>query len=67
MRMPWFVLAAGALFGCSASPALRAQDQQQRAPDFTLLDTEGKPRSLKAELARGPVILAFFPKAFTFG
>jgi hypothetical protein len=67
MRMPSFALLASALFGCAASPALRAQDQQQHAPDFTLLDTEGKPRSLKTELSRGPVILAFFPKAFTFG
>jgi hypothetical protein len=67
MRMLCLAAVASALFGCATSPARRAQDQQQRAPDFTLLDTEGKPVSLKAELAHGPVILAFFPKAFTFG
>ena len=38
-----------------------------RAPEFTLPDTEGKPVSLASLLERGPVILAFFPKAFTPG
>ena len=39
----------------------------QKAPAFTLPDTDGKPVSLEALLDRGPVILAFFPKAFTSG
>lgn len=39
----------------------------QKAPDFTLPDTEGKPTTLSKLLERGPVILAFFPKAFTPG
>jgi peroxiredoxin Q/BCP len=39
----------------------------EKAPAFTLPDTEGKPVSLGALLDRGPVILAFFPKAFTSG
>ncbi len=38
-----------------------------RAPDFTLPDTDGKPVSLAALLERGPVILAFYPKAYTPG
>ena len=38
-----------------------------RAPDFTLPDTEGKPVTLSKLLEKGPVILAFFPKAFTAG
>lgn len=37
------------------------------APDFTLPDQDGNPVSLSAALKRGPVILAFFPKAFTPG
>jgi peroxiredoxin Q/BCP len=37
------------------------------APDFTLPDTEGRPVTLSALLRNGPVILAFFPKAFTPG
>jgi peroxiredoxin Q/BCP len=38
-----------------------------RAPDFTLPDTEGKPVSLSRLLVTGPVIVAFYPKAFTPG
>jgi peroxiredoxin Q/BCP len=39
----------------------------QKAPDFTLPDTDGKPVTLSKLLEQGPVILAFFPKAFTPG
>ncbi len=38
-----------------------------RAPDFTLPDTEGRPVSLSTLLKDGPVILAFYVKAFTSG
>jgi peroxiredoxin Q/BCP len=38
-----------------------------RAPDFTLPDTDGKPVTLSSLLTKGPVILAFYPKAFTPG
>jgi cytochrome oxidase Cu insertion factor (SCO1/SenC/PrrC family) len=31
-----------------------------RAPDFTLPDSNGQPVSLKDLLARGPVVLSFF-------
>ncbi len=37
------------------------------APAFTLPDTDGKPVALSQLLSGGPVILAFFPKAFTSG
>ena len=47
-----------------ASVALKVGD---KAPDFTLPGTDGKPVQLSKLLARGPVILAFFPKAFTPG
>ncbi len=46
------------------SAALKVGD---RAPDFSLPDTDGKPVKLSALLERGPVILAFFVKAFTPG
>ena len=37
-----------------------------RAPDFTLLDTDLKPRSLSEFLGMGkPVVILFFPGAFT--
>lgn len=38
-----------------------------KAPDFTLLDQDGKPVTLSKVLEAGPVILAFYPKAFTPG
>jgi peroxiredoxin Q/BCP len=44
--------------------SLKVGDQ---APDFTLSDQEGQPLTLSKALQDGPVILAFFPKAFTPG
>jgi peroxiredoxin Q/BCP len=44
--------------------SLKVGDQ---APDFTLLDQEGTPVTLSRALQAGPVILAFYPKAFTPG
>lgn len=46
------------------STALKVGD---KAPDFTLPDTEGRPVTLSKLLERGPVILAFYTKAFTPG
>ncbi len=37
------------------------------APPFDVTDTEGKRLELGALLGTGPVILAFFPMAFTPG
>jgi peroxiredoxin Q/BCP len=39
----------------------------QKAPDFTLRDTEGAEVKLSRLLEHGPVVLYFFPKAFTSG
>lgn len=36
-----------------------------KAPDFTLMDQDRKPVTLSAALANGPVVLAFFPAAFS--
>jgi peroxiredoxin Q/BCP len=38
-----------------------------RAPDFTLRDSEGVEVTLSQALKGGPVLLAFYPRAFTFG
>jgi glutaredoxin-dependent peroxiredoxin len=40
-------------------------DVGSRAPDFTLMDQDRKPVTLSAALERGPVVLAFFPAAFS--
>src|SRR5436309_9559381 len=37
------------------------------ANDFELLDEDGTPRRLSDELAKGPVVLFFYPKAMTAG
>ena len=37
------------------------------APDFTVQDTAGHSHQLSEMVKQGPVILAFFPKAFTGG
>lgn len=47
-----------------ASTPLKVGD---KAPDFTLQDQDGKPVTLSKALESGPVILAFYPKAFTAG
>jgi len=60
-------LAGMLLCGCAASPAALSYARRERAADFTLADTDGRAVSLHDLLARGPVILAFFPKAFTAG
>lgn len=38
-----------------------------KAPDFTLIDQSGESRSLKDLLAQAPVVLFFYPAAFTPG
>jgi peroxiredoxin len=40
-------------------------DVGAKAPDFTLPDQDRQPVTLSALLARGPVVLAFFPAAFS--
>ncbi len=56
------------LLACAACASAPAQARlTQAAPDFTLVDTEGRAVSLRALVAHGPVILAFFPAAFTYG
>lgn len=37
------------------------------APDFTVKDVDGVELTLSSLVERGPVVLAFFPKAFTPG
>lgn len=37
------------------------------APDFTVTDVDGAELTLSSLVERGPVVMAFFPKAFTPG
>ncbi|QRN99106.1 peroxiredoxin [Archangium violaceum] len=54
------MLVAGLLVG--ATPQVG-----EVAPEFTVEDTTGKTYTLSQMVKNGPVILAFFPKAFTSG
>jgi thioredoxin-dependent peroxiredoxin len=57
MNMPILAMLLG-------SAAVKVGD---KAPDFSLPDTAGAPVALSKLLESGPVILAFYPKAFTSG
>jgi peroxiredoxin Q/BCP len=52
-------------FGAGADAPMPAAGQ--KAPDFSLLGSDGKAHSLRSHLGRQAVVLAFFPKAFTGG
>ena len=40
-------------------------DAGAKAPDFTLPNQDGEPVTLREQIAKGPVVLAFFPAAFS--
>lgn len=68
MRKLLFLATAAA--GLVAAPALAALPVGAKAPDFTTMGAlGGKPFKLHLanELRKGPVVLYFFPKAFTSG
>ena len=67
MRRFLFGFAAMALIAAPASAALKAGD---KAPDFTTIGAVGGKEfklHLADQLKKGPVVLYFFPKAFTSG
>lgn len=50
-----------------ASPLALALEVGDKAPDFSLQASDGNTYTLSQFLGEKPVILAFFPKAFTGG
>lgn len=58
------VVVASTVFAQAPSAALKVGDQ---APDFTMPGSDGKTYSLADYRGRKPVVLAWFPKAFTAG
>jgi hypothetical protein len=61
-----FLVVAALLAGCGGPVALRVKEQPtlaasaKVAPGFTSRDHLGRPVSLDAALARGPVVLVFY-------
>jgi peroxiredoxin len=64
------LLSTALLLGALATPAFAALKPGDKAPDFTAKATVGGDEfnfSLADALKKGPVVLYFFPKAFTKG
>ena len=64
------LLSTALLLGAIATPAFAALKPGDKAPDFTAKATVGGDEftfSLADALKKGPVVLYFFPKAFTKG
>lgn len=64
------IVAAGGVLAFTSSPSVAAIEQGARAPDFTLNAAKGGQAyrlNLAQELRKGPVVLYFFPAAFTPG
>jgi thioredoxin-dependent peroxiredoxin len=68
MRSPHSIvmgLLAGVLASLLFTGAASALEVGQKAPDFTLNGTDGKPVKLSDLTAKGPVVLYTFIAAFT--
>ena len=50
-----------------ASQTVLALEEGDKAPDFSLPASDGKTYSLSQFIGEKPVVIAFFPKAFTGG
>lgn len=53
---------AAALLVLAATPVVG-----ELAPEFSVKDVDGKELTLSKLVERGPVVVAFYPKAFTAG
>jgi peroxiredoxin Q/BCP len=59
------ILLAGALVSLVAAGPAAALEVGQKAPDFTIAGTGGKPVKLSEMLGKGPIVVYTFIQAFT--
>jgi thioredoxin-dependent peroxiredoxin len=67
MRTPWLLrsIVTAALVGVALVGTASALEVGQKAPDFALNGTDGKPIKLSELTAKGPVVIYTFIAAFT--
>lgn len=62
------LLTAAAILGlCSMAQTVSALEVGDKMPDFSLPASDGKTYTLAQFHGKRPVVIAFFPKAFTGG
>jgi peroxiredoxin Q/BCP len=61
------VVSLSAVAGVWAPAQTQAPAMGQSAPEFSMLGSDSRAHSLRSHRGRQPVVLAFFPKAFTGG
>ena len=66
-RFSMALLAAAAMLSAQQGPEPQPLKVGDTAPDFTLPSTTGGKISLSSYHGKSPVVLAFFPAAFTGG
>jgi len=67
MRFATLLALAGTLSLFGQAPPSSTLKVGDKAPDFTLPSTDGKPVHLADYVGKSTVVLAFFPAAFTGG
>jgi hypothetical protein len=65
MRTPIGALVVAVVLGLAAAGPVQALEVGDKAPNFELFGTDGKPVKLSDLTAKGPVVLYTFIAAFT--